>query len=91
MLRASFFSIGLFVTLWGTSFLFADKVVLHESTEKLERDRNIRAMLSNQQIEKDIRRVIDPPDWAAFCLLSVGSVTMLYAVALPKRHYHHHD
>ena len=30
-------------------------------------------------------RVIDPPDWAAFSLLSVGAVTMLYAIALPKK------
>ena len=31
------------------------------------------------------QRVIDPPEWAAFSLLSVGAVTMLYAVALPKK------
>lgn len=31
------------------------------------------------------RQVIDPPDWSAFCLLSVGSVTILYALALPGR------
>jgi hypothetical protein len=31
------------------------------------------------------REVIDPPDWSAFCLLSVGSVTILYALALPGR------
>ncbi len=91
MLRSAFFSMGLFVTLWGTSFLFADKIVLHDNGQKLERDKNIRAMLSNQQIEKDIRRVIDPPDWAAFSLLSLGTVTMLYAVALPTRHHYHHD
>ena len=28
--------------------------------------------------------IIDPPDWGAFTLLSIGSVSMLYAVALPK-------
>ena len=31
------------------------------------------------------RQMIDPPDWSAFCLLSVGSVTVLYALALPGR------
>lgn len=88
MLRATFFSMGLFVSMWGAVFLFADKVILHDNGEKLDRDKNIRGMLSNQQIEKDIRRVIDPPDWAAFSLLSIGSVTALYAIALP-RPYHH--
>lgn len=88
MLRATFFSMGLFVSMWGVGFLFADKIILHNNGEKLDRDKNIRGMLSNQQIEKDVRRVIDPPDWAAFSLLSIGSVTVLYSVALP-RPYHH--
>jgi hypothetical protein len=30
-------------------------------------------------------KMVDPPDWAAFSLLSVGTVTMLYAVALPRK------
>lgn len=87
MLRATFFSTGMFVLLWGVAFLFADKIVMHDSGEKLERDKNIRGMLTNQQIEKDIRRVIDPPDWAAFSLLSAGAVTILYTIALPQRHH----
>ncbi|MFO0919415.1 MAG: hypothetical protein U0872_14040 [Planctomycetaceae bacterium] len=85
MLRASFFSAGLFVCLWGMAFLHVDKIVMHNTDEKLQRDENIRGMLSNQQIEKEIRRIIDPPDWAAFSLLSAGAVTMLYAVALPRK------
>lgn len=88
MLRAMFFSTGMFVTMWGAAFLFADKIVLHDNGEKLDRDKNVRGMLSHQQVEKDVRRVIDPPDWAAFSLLSVGAVTVLYSVALP-RPYHH--
>lgn len=91
MLRATFFSMGLFVTLWGAAFLFADKIVLYDNGEELERDKNIRGMMSNQQIEKDVRRVFDPPDWAAFSLLSVGAVTILYTIALPQRYHHHHD
>ncbi len=31
------------------------------------------------------QKVINPPEWAAFSLLSIGAVTMLYAVALPKK------
>jgi hypothetical protein len=90
MIRASFFSLGMFVALCGTAFLFADMVVLKDNGEKLERDKNIRGMLSNQQVDKDIRRVFNPPDWAAFSLMSVGAVTMLYSVALPH-HRHYHD
>ena len=31
------------------------------------------------------KKVVDPPDWAAFSLMAVGTVTMLYSVALPKK------
>lgn len=81
VIRASCFSAGMFVSLWGLAFLAIDKVVLHQPTEK---DPGIRGMLSKQVVDKESRPIIDPPDWAAFTLLSIGSVSMLYAVALPK-------
>lgn len=31
------------------------------------------------------QKLVDPPDWAAFSLMSVGAVTMLYAFALPRK------
>lgn len=31
------------------------------------------------------RNVVDPPDWGAFGLLSIGGVTLLYTFALPGR------
>ena len=41
-------------------------------------------MLAKQVVGHESRPVIDPPEWAAFTLLSIGSVTMLYSVAIPK-------
>jgi hypothetical protein len=59
-----------------------DKIVLHNPPE----DRaGIRGMLAKHQIDDEALPVIDPADWAAFLLMSLGSVTMLYAVALPKK------
>ncbi|MBS0205081.1 MAG: hypothetical protein JSS49_19430 [Planctomycetes bacterium] len=81
MLRSACFAAGLFVGLWGLSFLAIDKLVMFQPEE---RDPGIRGMLAKQIVNKEARPVIDPPDWAAFTLLSIGSVTMLYAVALPK-------
>ena len=81
MLRASCFSAGLFIGLWGLSFLAIDKLVMFQPQE---RDPGIRGMLAKQVVNKESRPIIDPPDWAAFTLLSIGSVTMLYAIALPK-------
>lgn len=82
MLRSACFAVGLFVGLWGLSFLAIDKLVMFQPEE---RDPGIRGMLTKQVVNKESRPIIDPPDWAAFTLLSIGSVTMLYAVALPKR------
>jgi hypothetical protein len=81
VIRATCFAAGMFVCLWGLAFLAIDKVVLHQPTEK---DPGIRGMLAKQTVDKEQRPIIDPPDWAAFTLLSIGSVSMLYAVALPK-------
>ena len=82
MLRASFFSIGLFVCLWGASFLMVDRIVLtfKDESSRGEGFRGLFTTLNGQR-----QQVFDPPDWAAFSLMSVGSVTMLYAVALPKK------
>ena len=42
-------------------------------------------MLKKESIGTETRPIIDPADWAAFTLMSIGSVTMLYSVALPKK------
>lgn len=82
MMRATFFAIGLFVTLWGVGFLVIDKVVLKMNGEAAQQT-GFRGLFTAVAPEKS--RVIDPPDWAAFSLMSVGTVTMLYSVALPKK------
>lgn len=83
MLRSIFFATGLFVVLWGVSFLFVDKVTLKVGNQAQLRQRGFRGMFSSRSAAKP--KIIDPPDWAAFSLMSIGSVTMLYAVALPRK------
>jgi hypothetical protein len=82
MLRGTFFSVGMFIALWGVSLLFVDKLVVNVADDS-QRTPGFRGMLNNQPQQK--QRVIDPPDWVSFSLLSVGAVTMLYAVALPRK------
>ncbi|MDP1799254.1 MAG: hypothetical protein Q8K78_17295 [Planctomycetaceae bacterium] len=82
MLRASAFAAGLFVCLWGGIFLVVDKIVLHSPPKN---EPGIRGMLKKQAIGEETRPIIDPADWSAFTLMSIGSVTMLYSVALPKK------
>ncbi len=87
MLRACFFAFGLFVSMCGGAFLAADEIVLtskyEEEKPKPERPEEFRGLFMTAN--KDRQKVFNPPEWAAFTLMSVGTVTMLYAVALPKR------
>lgn len=86
MIRAIFFSGGLFVALCGASFLMVDKMVLTvDTSEAEERTQEFRGLFM-EEAESD-QKVFNPPEWAAFFLMSVGTVTMLYSVALPKRQH----
>lgn len=88
MVRSTFFAIGLFVTLWGLSFLTIDKLVLNRTTEtaQTQRQSGMRGMFGMTTTTNAAQqKVVDPPDWVAFSLMSVGTVTMLYSVALPKK------
>ncbi|MDA0588667.1 MAG: hypothetical protein O2820_12400 [Planctomycetota bacterium] len=85
MVRSLFFAGGLFVALWGGSFLMVDEVVLtiKEDPKEEQRDDEFRGLFMSKDANN--RQVFNPPEWAAFSLMSIGTVTMLYAVALPKR------
>ncbi len=82
MLRSSFFATGLFVLMWGGAFLMVDKVILHLTEESPQNQTGFRGLFTTNAARQ---KVFDPPDWAAFSLLSIGSVTMLYSLALPKK------
>ena len=84
-MRATFFAIGLFVTLWGISLLFIDKVALKSKADEAQPNEGFRAMIGMRNEPYQQQKVLDPPDWVAFSLLSVGSVTMLYSFALPRK------
>jgi hypothetical protein len=81
MLRGTFFSLGLFITLWGGALLVIDKVVL--KTDDAASQPGFRGLFG--AVAASRKKVVDPPDWAAFSLMAVGTVTMLYSVALPKK------
>ncbi len=82
MVRSIFFSTGLFVALWGGAFKMIDKIVLNIDQER-SMDNGFRGLFSGVGVTQ--KKVFDPPEWAAFSLMSVGAVTMLYSVALPKK------
>lgn len=85
MIRAIFFASGLFVALCGLSFQLVDKMVLTASATEPEeqRPREFRGLFMEESTKEE--KIFNPPEWTAWCLMSVGTVTMLYSVALPKR------
>lgn len=86
MLRATFFATGLFIGLIGVSLLFVRSVELSWRSEPKPEPgfRGLFTRMGNT-VAPPPRKVITPPDWAAFSLMSIGAVTMLYSVALPKK------
>ena len=84
MWRAFFFSTGLFVTLVGASFLLVDKMTLNVKADA-PKGKGFRGMFTG--VSPDKKMIVDPPDWAAFSLMSVGTVNLLYTFALPKKQH----
>ena len=86
MWRAIFFASGLFVAMWGGTFLMVDEMVLVAKAEpEPQRTEEFRGLFMSKN--SDDKKVFNPPEWAAFTLMSVGTVTMLYSIALPKRQH----
>lgn len=84
MLRSGFCAFGLFVLLWGISFLSIDRIVLAAEPEPEEKDKpSLRKLVTT--INEENKYEIAPPDWAAYSLMSIGAVTILYSVALPRK------
>jgi hypothetical protein len=84
MLRAFCFSVGVFVALWGATFLFVEQITFSWKVEPvIERDPSFRGFYVTMNDSK--QRVFNPQQWMAFSLMSIGSVTMLYSLVLPKK------
>lgn len=91
MLRSTFFAAGTFVLLCGIALFYVDEIH-YKRNPTAEDESGFRGFFSRvTTLNEANKRVFEPPDWAAFSLMSIGSVTMLYAVALPKKHSHGHS
>lgn len=79
MWRATFFAIGVFTVLTGLLLFQVDQVVLLRTPDGDGLGDRLAAWRS------DDSATVDPPDWLPYSLASTGIVTLLYAIALPKR------
>lgn len=76
MLRALFFAIGAFVALTGGGLFLVDSVVLTDAARQ-----TILEMIPLSMATREI----DPPAWVPYTFSSCGLLTMLYALALPRK------
>lgn len=81
VIRIAFLTLGLTLALWGAALLGIEEVTLSD-----------RAAVHTPLLVELVsttgsagRPVVHPPEWFCFTCLGVGGVTLLYAVALPRR------
>jgi hypothetical protein len=88
--RNQFFFIGLVVLLLGLQLRFVSAYVLNpEATQFLaERTGETQAAASSfftlTSTPGMARKVVQPPEWLGWCLISVGAVLILHILAMPK-------
>lgn len=79
MLRAMFFAVGVFTVLCGLLLFQVDQIVLVRTPAGDGPGDRVAAW------RRDGSATVDPPAWLPYSLTSTGLVTMLYALALPRR------
>jgi hypothetical protein len=78
--RGLFFALGAFALILGAQCLFIDQAVLRAPVGAQPTSNSTFAISKPASPQ-----VIRPPEWAPWSLLAGGTVTILYAIALPKR------
>lgn len=83
--RNQFFFIGLLVFLIGFQVRYVSAYVLNPQATQFLADRTGQSTgVSGMLTAGGARKVIQPPEWLSWCLMSVGSVLCLHALAMPK-------
>ena len=88
--RNQYFFIGLVILLLGVQLRMVSSYTLtHEATKFLaQRTQNSTADAAAFNLATDMgslpKKVINPPEWLGWCLMSVGSVLILHSLAMKK-------
>ncbi len=89
--RNQFFMAGILVVLLGLQFRVVDTYVLNEKTTRFLAKRATGSNASGSTLMSITaksaplpRKVIHPPEWSGWCLMSIGSVLILHSLALRR-------
>jgi hypothetical protein len=92
--RNQFFFIGLFLLLVGVQFRYVSQYVLTPETTQFIAERTGKTSATTSSAlsffgaatgtSASPKKVLEPPDWLSWCLMSVGAVLVLHSLAMPK-------
>jgi hypothetical protein len=89
--RHQFFFIGLLVLLIGVQVRYVSAYVLNPQATKFLADRTGNSSAASTSFFTATsgtfaapRKVLQPPEWLSWCLMSVGAVLCLHSLAMPK-------
>jgi hypothetical protein len=88
--RHQFFFIGLLVLLIGIQVRYVSAYVLNPDATKFLADRTGQSSAASSFFAATSgtfaapRKVLQPPEWLSWCLISVGAVLCLHSLAMPK-------
>jgi len=88
--RNQFFFLGVVILLIGLQFRMVSSYVLTEEATRFlaERTNKSSSSASFVSFTSDLgalpNKVINPPEWLGWCLMSVGSVLILHSLAMKK-------
>jgi hypothetical protein len=89
--RNQWFVIGIVIFLIGLQFRAVSAYWLNEETTRFLAERSAKTSTAERSFlaftsatPTAPRKVLKPPDWAGWCLLSVGSVIILQSLAMRR-------
>ncbi len=89
--RHQFFFFGLVVLFIGLQVRYVSAYVLSPEATKFLAERTGQSNSATQSIFAATagtfagpRKVLEPPEWLSWCLISVGAVLCLHSLAMPK-------
>jgi hypothetical protein len=89
--RHQFLFIGLLVLLIGIQIRYVSAYVLNAETTRFLAERTGQAtpaytsvFLATSGSPAAPKKVLEPPEWLSWCLISVGAVLCLHSLAMPR-------
>jgi hypothetical protein len=82
MWKALFLAIGVYLIILGVECMGVQKVVLTLREAPKQREPGL---LAKEPGEQGPKKVVQPPDWAPYSLMSTGAVVCLYSFTIPMR------